>query len=250
MSAILKLEEFYPENFNEEKKKHYHDLQQTKGTYFAVLTIVFQEWSDDDRKSVMSNILADKGDADKYTRLIYHTLNVKTHIYYVKNHVDNVKTGMRLFNHLVSTTVKRDVGIEPDVPGATEEQIAGHDLSKHSFTECVTYAMKWHNPYPTLEPSEEFWQKGLQHHYSHNEHHPEFFPEGEPMPWRYLVEALYDMTAVRLDKVYNNVVPDDAGLLLDIPDVFLNRFKRTGQFELMKSVIERTKYYYSNSAIC
>ena len=63
------------------------------------------------------------------------------------------------------------------------------------------------------------------------------------MPWRFLTEAIYDMAAMQLDKTYDNVLPTPCYKLLYIPDEFLTRFQRTGQYEVVKDVLSKTINY-------
>lgn len=68
-----------------------------------------------------------------------------------------------------------------------DEMIAEHDDSKFSEEEFEPYAQKWFgNKEKSLE-YEEAWK----HHWTHNEHHPEFWL-GEDMPYIYILEMLCD----------------------------------------------------------
>ena len=58
------------------------------------------------------------------------------------------------------------------------------------------------------------------------------------MPWRFLTRAIHDMAAMRC-----NVLPTPCYKLLYIPDEFLTRFQRIGQYEVVKDVLSKTTNY-------
>ena len=45
----------------------------------------------------------------------------------------------------------------------------------------------------------EVWQEALNHHYSHNPHHPQYCP-GQPMEQCYLEESVVDMLGISIFK--------------------------------------------------
>jgi hypothetical protein len=67
------------------------------------------------------------------------------------------------------------------------EMIDEHDDSKFSEEEFEPYAQKWFGNKEESFEYEEAWK----HHWTHNEHHPEFWL-GEDMPYIYILEMLCD----------------------------------------------------------
>ena len=67
------------------------------------------------------------------------------------------------------------------------EMIAEHDDSKFSKEEFEPYAQKWFGDGKKTLEYEEAWR----HHWTHNEHHPEFWL-GEDMPYIYILEMICD----------------------------------------------------------
>ena len=245
----INLEDVFPDDLAQSKRDEYQKLSESEGLLHAIQKIIFDEWTEQLRDQVHKNCLEGHGDADRLTSFVYYKLNVQEHLDYLRNHIKNVETSFRIFNDIINKHIKSEVGIGPEVEDATEEQIKKHDDSKYSFFECVTYAAKWHKLDKNLEGSKQYWGEGWCHHYTHNEHHPEYFPEGTPMPWKYLTEAVYDMAAMQLDKTWKNVVPEPTYKLLHIPDQFLFRFNRTGQFQLVKDVLTKTVEYMSKNSV-
>ena len=239
----LKLEDFFPQKLSELQRNYYKNLVKSSGLLHAVQKIIFEEWAPNVQQSVLQNCLEGKGDADKFTSLLYYNLNVEDHLNYTRNHIENVKTAYHCFNNVMSKHIKESVGVKREEEDATEDQINRHDESKFSLFECVTYAAKFFKKEKELEVSERYWQYGCHHHYVHNQHHPEYFEQGMSMPWRFLTEAIYDMAAMQLDKTYDNVLPTPCYKLLYIPDEFLTRFQRTGQYEVVKDVLSKTINY-------
>lgn len=74
--------------------------------------------------------------------------------------------------------------IDPEV---FDDLINEHDESKFSEAEFMPYAEKWFNNGGKTLEYEEAWK----HHWTHNEHHPEFWL-GEDMPLIYILEMLCD----------------------------------------------------------
>lgn len=76
-----------------------------------------------------------------------------------------------------------------------DEMINEHDNSKFSEEEFEPYAQKWFGDgIKTLE-YEEAWK----HHWTHNEHHPEFWL-GEDMPYIYILEMICDWGSFSVEK--------------------------------------------------
>ncbi|PAA66005.1 hypothetical protein BOX15_Mlig027342g2 [Macrostomum lignano] len=180
------------------------------------------------------------------TKLIWKNLNVETYYSYVNRHKSYVKRGFVVFNELVISAVKPRLHQEGRLlseyrpeQDATEEQIDVHDDSKYSFVETVTYAMKWYPCFDGSKCDDDAWETGLHHHYCHNEHHPEHWGN-KPMYWRFIVEALYDMAAMELEKKFKGQEPDNKAMLLQFDPQFLKRFKETGQLEFIEKIIEYT----------
>jgi hypothetical protein len=67
------------------------------------------------------------------------------------------------------------------------EMIEEHDDSKFSEEEFEPYAQKWFNNSGKTSEYEAAWL----HHWTHNEHHPEFWL-GEDMPYIYILEMICD----------------------------------------------------------
>ena len=245
----ISIEEVFPDAFPILKREQYYKLSESEGLLHTVQKIIFDEWSDQLREQVHKNCLEDLGNADKFTSFVYYKLNVREHLLYLRNHIKNVEISFRIFNEIFNKHIKSDVGVDPEEIDANEDQIKHHDESKYSFFECLTYAAKWHKLDKDLEESKQYWSEGWCHHYTHNKHHPEYFSKETPMPWRYLTEAIYDMAAMQLDKTWHNVVPEPTHKLLDIPDEFLFRFNRTGQFQLVKDILTKTVEYTSRCGL-
>ena len=67
------------------------------------------------------------------------------------------------------------------------EMIQEHDESKFSDEEFEAYAQKFYGDKKDSFEFEEAWK----HHWTHNEHHPEFWL-GEDMPYIYILEMICD----------------------------------------------------------
>ena len=139
----LKLEDFFPQELSELQRNYYKNLVKSSGLLHAVQKIIFEEWAPNVQQSVLQNCLEGKGDADKFTSLLYYNLNVEDHLNYTRNHIENVKTAYHCFNNVMSKHIKESVGVKREEEYATEDQINRHDESKFSLFECVTYAAKF-----------------------------------------------------------------------------------------------------------
>jgi hypothetical protein len=67
------------------------------------------------------------------------------------------------------------------------ELIEEHDGSKWSEEEFEPYAQKWYGDGKKTPEYEKAWE----HHWSNNEHHPEYW-DGEDMPYIYILEMICD----------------------------------------------------------
>lgn len=76
-----------------------------------------------------------------------------------------------------------------------DELIREHDDSKYSEEEFEAYAQRFYN---NGEEGFEF-EQAWKHHWTHNEHHPEFWL-GEDMPLIYILEMLCDWGSFAIDK--------------------------------------------------
>lgn len=75
------------------------------------------------------------------------------------------------------------------------EIIDEHDESKFSEEEFEPYAQRWHGDKIKTPKYEQAWE----HHWLHNEHHPEFWL-GEDMPYIYILEMLCDWGSFSIEK--------------------------------------------------
>ena len=71
-----------------------------------------------------------------------------------------------------------------------KEMINDHDDSKFSEEEFEPYAQHFYGPNKNNKNDLEF-DEAWKHHWTHNEHHPEFWL-GEDMPYIYILEMLCD----------------------------------------------------------
>ena len=78
---------------------------------------------------------------------------------------------------------------------AFDEVISEHDESKFEEEEFEAYAQRFYNNGEEGFEFEEAWK----HHWTHNEHHPEFWL-GEDMPLIYILEMLCDWGSFSIEK--------------------------------------------------
>ena len=78
---------------------------------------------------------------------------------------------------------------------AFDEVISEHDESKFGEEEFEAYAQRFYNDGEEGFEFEEAWK----HHWTHNEHHPEFWL-GEDMPYIYILEMLCDWGSFSIEK--------------------------------------------------
>lgn len=76
-----------------------------------------------------------------------------------------------------------------------DKMIEEHDESKFSEEEFEPYAQKWFGNKKKTFEYEEAWR----HHWTHNEHHPEFWL-GEDMPYIYILEMICDWGSFSIEK--------------------------------------------------
>lgn len=100
-----------------------------------------------------------------------------------------------------------------------DDMIEEHDASKFSEDEFEPYAQKWFNNSGKTLEYEEAWK----HHWTHNEHHPEFWL-GEDMPYIYILEMICDWGSFSIksgnmrelsDFYYNKAKDDEDKMLSD-----------------------------------
>jgi hypothetical protein len=95
------------------------------------------------------------------------------------------------------------------------EMIEEHDESKFSEEEFEAYAQHFYGENKNKKNDFEFDQ-AWKHHWTHNEHHPEFWL-GEDMPYIYILEMICDWGSFSIEKkdfnelidFYNSKAKDD-----------------------------------------
>jgi len=78
----------------------------------------------------------------------------------------------------------------PLFPHLKEATVEAHDLSKFSFIELVGYTDRW-----VWGRESPLWLEALEHHYTHNSHHPQHSAQDEEMEDTDLQESVVDMLA-------------------------------------------------------
>lgn len=86
---------------------------------------------------------------------------------------------------------------------AFDEVIREHDDSKFGEEEFEAYAQRFYNNGEEGLEFDEAWK----HHWTHNEHHPEFWL-GEDMPYIYILEMLCDWGSFSIEKKNFNELSD------------------------------------------
>ena len=119
----LKLEDFFPEELSELQRKYYKNLVKSSGLLHAVQKMIFEEWAPDFQQSILQNCLEGKGDADKFTSLLYYKSNVEDHLKYTRNHIENVNTTYHCFNNAMNKQIKASVSVKREEEDATEDHI-------------------------------------------------------------------------------------------------------------------------------
>ena len=102
-----------------------------------------------------------------------------------ENYIEEHKASVKKFSEWLKENLP-ELFDEIDID-VFDDLIKEHDDSKFSEEEFEPYAQRWFgNKEKSLE-YEEAWK----HHWTHNEHHPEFWL-GEDMPYIYILEMLCD----------------------------------------------------------
>lgn len=232
-------------------EKPARDSVKQYSNYAAIMSIMLNHWPICIREKVEQELKSLNSQHDKrlpspLADLIWQDLNAKDNYEYINRHKYFVSLCYDLFNNVIITRVKPQLQAEglllldyrPE-QDPTDEQIAAHDNSKYDFLECVTYSMQWFPDETLGERDGDSFSRGLQHHYCNNEHHPEFW-QGRAMPWRYIVEAVYDMAAMELEKKFNRIMPQARSQqlgLITFEDKFLQRFHSTHQFDFIQRLL-------------
>lgn len=119
-----------------------------------------------------------------------------------------------------------------------DELIKEHDASKWSEEEFEPYAQRWFGDKKKTLEYEEAWK----HHWTHNEHHPEFWL-GEDMPYIYILEMICDWGSFSvesgnyqelLDFYYNKARDDKEKMLSDNTKIIIEEI-----LDKIKVVIEQ-----------
>lgn len=130
------------------------------------------------------------------------------------------------------------------------DRVLCHDLSKYSYGEVLGYAVMFGDGSETFrsltDPDENReWKKALSHHFSNNDHHPEYFLDNicpfsadkicvspsilslAPRVAKYvLVESIFDMLACRGERSMKQDPEFSVTKWFDIDDKFLLRFAK------------------------
>lgn len=223
--------------------------------YRAILRIVLDEWPEERRQQVESELRAmrncDNDDKEmcEFTKLVWYDFKVKEFYKRLDQHKRNVQVCYHLFNNTaLSFRVKGKLILEDLLTSdymswkcPTEEQMAAHDDSKYHLEECMPYAMRYQSPLGDDAPADVGWYTAATgRHYNRNAHHPEHWHH-TTMTWRYILQAVYDMSAMQLEKEFDNIVPKTRGeqlKLITFEDKYLYRFRETGQLQFVKRLLE------------
>ena len=99
-----------------------------------------------------------------------------------------------------------------------------HDLSKFSAVEIVGYSLKFGKEGElTKDAHIKLWELALQHHYQHNDHHPQHRADGK-MSTLYLIESVIDMLACRMQRVLAGHTESTTEDIFNVPQTFLERY--------------------------
>ena len=142
--------------------------------------------------------------------------NVREHFVITLNHKKFIlKSYTRFQTFLESINLKR-------------EQVEKHDDSKlTNFLEIIGYTQRW-----IWNTKTDVWMDAWKHHYTTNSHHPEYYCysseddkiQQENMEYLDIVESVIDMLACRWERKLDGKEDVKNEDLLDIEDVFLNRY--------------------------
>ena len=116
----------------------------------------------------------------------------KEHEYdsYIKEHINNVK---KSFNYRVYA-IKNALQLSNDEIMELKNKIMKHDESKYSEEEFEPYR-QWFHPEPGEEKNKELFDKAWEHHYTVNDHHPEYW-KGKDMSKVAIAEMICDWEAM------------------------------------------------------
>ena len=125
----------------------------------------------------------------------------------------HVKTILKVYDH---PAVRRYC----EGRGLDMESLEVHDLSKVNVVEIVTYTLKF--VHEACEFNDPLFQKGVQHHYDHNGHHPQYWGK-DSMSSTTLLESILDMAGCHLER---DLGSNPNALLSDVFDISSNFLAR------------------------
>lgn len=111
-----------------------------------------------------------------------------------KKYIIDHKNRVKQFADWLKENVPEVFDALPD-PEVFYDIIEEHDESKFSEEEFEPYAQRFYNNGEEDLAFQEAWK----HHWTHNEHHPEFWL-GEDMPYIYILEMLCDWGSFSIEK--------------------------------------------------
>ena len=126
-----------------------------------------------------------------------------------KNYIIEHKENVAKFADWLKENVP-ELFTEATSPDLLDELIEEHDESKWSEEEFEPYAQRWHGDKVKTFEYEEAWK----HHWTHNEHHPEFWL-GEDMPYIYILEMICDWGSFSIK----------SGNMRELSDFYYNKAK-------------------------
>ena len=141
-----------------------------------------------------------------------------------RNYIIGHKERVQQFADWLKENVPEIFDPIPDI-SVFDEIIEEHDDSKYSEEEFEAYAQHF---YGTKDNDLEY-AEAWKHHWTHNEHHPEFWL-GEDMPYIYILEMLCDWGSFSIDKgdfrelskyYYDEAKDDEEKNLSDITKEFI-----------------------------
>ena len=104
---------------------------------------------------------------------------------------------------------------------ALNHRLLMHDASKYLHEEVFGYVLRWTHGDEGPE-----WNASLKHHYTHNDHHPQFFKDGGPIqPEEALIESIIDMLSWNFIKNQSKHIRDTTHeWVYDIQEQYLDRY--------------------------
>ena len=126
-----------------------------------------------------------------------------------KNYIIEHKENVAKFADWLKENVP-ELFTEATSPDLLDEVIAEHDESKWSEEEFEPYAQRWHGDKKKTPEYEAAWE----HHWTHNEHHPEFWL-GEDMPYIYILDMICDWGSFSIK----------SGNMRELSDFYYNKAK-------------------------